>query len=47
MLARGGRQGQLSAAYRNETTSGFFASVMANVAAMGRAVRFPRKTGAK
>lgn len=51
MIASGGRQGALSAAYASEAnkihTSGFFASVMANVAAMSRAVRFPRKTGAK
>jgi hypothetical protein len=51
MLASGGRHGQLSAAMafeeKNIRERGFFASVMANVAAMSRAVRFPRKTGAK
>ncbi len=51
MLASGGRQGQLSAAYSSEANKinerSLFASVMANIAAMSRAVRFPRKTGAK
>ena len=50
-LARGGRQGQLSAAYSSEASKinerGLFAAVMANIAAMSRSVIFARKTGKK
>ena len=41
------RQREVSIGMLAIHASGFFAAVMANVAAMGRAVRFPRKTGEK